>query len=39
MNRNGLVFVKQWMKLEQIRVAQKMQMQFITLLKLSEFED
>ena len=33
------VFVKRWMKQEQIKVAQNMQKLFMTSLKLSEFED
>ena len=34
-----MFFVKQMMKLEQIKVSQNMQMLYITSLKLSEFED
>ena len=34
----GMFFVKQMIKLEQIKVSQNMQMLFITSLKLSEFE-
>ena len=34
-----IVFIKQRMKLEQIKVAQNMQKLFITSVKLSEFED
>ena len=39
MNSNGMVFATQWMKLEQIKVSQNMQMLFLTLLKLFEFEE